>query len=382
MTKKITMSQMNHQANKIADNYTRLQQELFYLLIDATKDTRSLLMDREHPLAWRFAMLQKMGGLTEEVVRMVAKTANMSEQQIKSLIEDNGLQIAQQMNGQLANILQQKDKPISSTQRQIIKSYAHQAFLDIDNNVNQTLLTTNYGENAAMRTFQDIVNRTTLDIQTGRKTPQRALTDNIMQWQDKGMKTSLIDKGGHQWSLEGYTRTVLTSTSSRVFNDVRIQSMKEFDSVLATMTSHPAAREACSHIQGKVVCLVPTSDSRYMRAYPSIYDYGYGEPAGTMGINCQHMLYPYIKGVSHNFQKQYDPREARQKMDVQQKQRYYERSIRHQKEKLKMANKLGDEKAQRKLKTSIRGYQSKLRDIVKDNDFLTRQYGRERVVAK
>lgn len=61
MTKKITMNQMNHQANKIADNYTRLQQELFYLLIDATKDTRSLLMDREHPLAWRFAMLQKNG---------------------------------------------------------------------------------------------------------------------------------------------------------------------------------------------------------------------------------------------------------------------------------------------------------------------------------
>ncbi|GAW63076.1 phage minor capsid protein [Ligilactobacillus acidipiscis] len=382
MTKKITMNQMNHQANKIADNYTRLQQELFYLLIDATKDTRSLLMDREHPLAWRFAMLQKMGGITEEVVRMVAKTANMSEQQIKSLIEDNGLKVAQQMNSQLATMLQRKNKPISSTQRQIIKSYAHQAFLDIDNNVNQTLLTTNYGENAAMRTFQDIVNRTTLDIQTGRKTPQRALTDNIMQWQDKGMKTSLIDKGGHQWSLEGYTRTVLTSTASRTFNDTRIQSMKEFDSVLATMTSHPAAREACSHIQGKVVNIVPPTHESYNPRYDSIYNYGYGQPSETLGINCRHDLYPYVEGVSHNFQKHYDPRKARKNADIQQKQRYYERSVRHQKEKLKMANKLGDEKAQRKLKTSIRGYQSKLRDIVKDNDFLARQYGRERIVAK
>lgn len=300
MTKKITMSQMNHQANKIADNYTKLQQDIFYLLIDATKSTRSLLLDDEHPLAWRFAMLQKMGGLTKEVVRLVAKTADMSEQQIKSLIEDNGLQIAQQMNGQLANILQQKDKPISSTQRQIIKSYAHQAFLDIDNNVNQTLLTTNYGENAAMRTFQDIVNRTTLDIQTGRKTPQRALTDNIMQWQDKGMKTSLIDKGGHQWSLEGYTRTVLTSTASRTFNDTRIQSMKEFDSVLATMTSHPAAREACSHIQGKVVNIVPPTHESYNPRYDSIYNYGYGQPSGTLGkqINAQYKhCEPYYSGV-------------------------------------------------------------------------------------
>lgn len=377
-----TQKKMNRAANRIADNYTRLEQQLFYLLIDATKDTRSLLLDTDHPLEWRFAMLQKMGGLTKEIVRLVSRTIGVSEKQIYELINDQGLSVAKQMSNQLATTLGIKPQPISADINAIIKSYGRQTFRDIDNNVNQTLLTTNYGENSVIRVYQDIINRTTLDISTGRKTPQRALTDNILQWQDKGMKSALIDKGGHNWSLEGYTRTVLTSTANRVFNDVRVQSMKDYDTVLCVMTSHPASREACAPIQGKVVNIVPATDPRFDPEFDTIYNHGYGKPAGTLGINCGHMLYPYVKGVSHNFQKEYDPEEAQANMDIQQKQRYYERSIRHKKLQLETAKRTGDEVAQRRLKKGIRGYQKKLRTIVKDNRFLARQYDRERVVAK
>lgn len=378
----ITQSQMNRAANKIADNYTRLEQQLFYLLIDATKDTRSLLLDADHPLQWRLAMLEKMGGLTKEVVRIVSRTAGVSEKQIYELINGAGLTIAQQMSGQLAGTLKAKPKPVSMDIQTIIKSYGRQTFRDIDNNVNQTLLTTNYGKNGAVKVYQDIINKTTLDISTGRKTPQRALTDNILQWQDKGLQSALIDKGGHHWSLEGYTRTVLTSTANRVYNDIRVQTMKEYDTVLCVMTSHPASREACAPIQGKVVNIVPASDPRYDPEFDTIYNHGYGEPAGTLGINCGHMFYPYVKGISHNFQKHYDPKEAQANMETQQKQRYYERSIRHKKRQLETAKRTGDEVAQRRLKKGIRGYQKKLRTIVGDNQFLSRQYDRERIVTK
>lgn len=378
----ITQSQMNRAANKIADNYTRLEQQLFYLLIDATKDTRSLLLDADHPLQWRLAMLEKMGGLTKEVVRIVSRTAGVSEKQIYELINGAGLTIAQQMSGQLAGTLKAKPKPVSMDIQTIIKSYGRQTFRDIDNNVNQTLLTTNYGKNGAVKVYQDIINKTSLDISTGRKTPQRALTDNILQWQDKGLQSALIDKGGHHWSLEGYTRTVLTSTANRVYNDIRVQTMKEYDTVLCVMTSHPASREACAPIQGKVVNIVPASDPRYDPEFDTIYNHGYGEPAGTLGINCGHMFYPYVKGISHNFQKHYDPKEAQANMETQQKQRYYERSIRHKKRQLETAKRTGDEVAQRRLKKGIRGYQKKLRTIVDDNQFLSRQYDRERIVTK
>ena len=83
--------------------------------------------------------------------------------------------------------------------------------------------------------------------------------------------------------------------------------------------------------------------------------------------------------MSHNFQKQYDPKEAIEKQKIQQKQRYYERNIRRLKYYLDLARRQNDVASERKFSQAIRGYQAKLRDLVKNNDFLTRQYDREQI---
>lgn len=84
--------------------------------------------------------------------------------------------------------------------------------------------------------------------------------------------------------------------------------------------------------------------------------------------------------MSHNFQKHYDPKQAVKNAKIQQQQRYYERSIRRLKYKKELAERDEDPENVRKLNQSIRGYQAKLRKIVKDNDFLARQYDREQIV--
>lgn len=50
------------------------------------------------------------------------------------------------------------------------------------------------------------------------------------------------------------------------------------------MSSYPNSREACAYIQGKVVNIVPTNDPNYNDKYDSIYNHGYGEPAGTLEL--------------------------------------------------------------------------------------------------
>ena len=67
-------------------------------------------------------------------------------------------------------------------------------------------------------------------------------------------------------------------------------------------------------------------------------------------------------------------------MKIQQKQRYYERQVRHLKGKKSAALKLNDQDSASRFQAGIRGYQAKLRQIVKDHDFLTRQYNRERTI--
>ena len=376
------IEQMLAKADKIADYYVKLQQKIFYLLIDSFKTTRPELINQDDPdsiLEWRLRALSKIGALTKDTIKIVSNTSGKSESYIYDLIKDDGLEVAKDINAELSDALKQ-NKPISPEVNSIISSYAAQTFRDINNNVNQSLLSTNYSKNGAVRAYQDIINQTVLEVQTGLKTPDRALKDNIYKWRDNGIKTNLVDKAGHNWSLEGYTRTVIRTTAARTYNDLRIQSMKDFDSVLATMSSHPASRPACAPIQGKIVNIVPKESPRCDPEYPSIYDYGYGKPSGCFGINCGHKLYPYIKGVSHNFQKQYDPKEAIEKQKIQQKQRYYERNIRRLKYDLDLARRQNDVASERKFNQAIRGYQAKLRDLVKNNDFLTRQYDREQIV--
>jgi hypothetical protein len=376
------IEQMLAKADKIADYYVKLQQKIFYLLIDSFKTTRPELINQDDPdsiLEWRLRALSKIGALTKDTIKIVSNTSGKSESYIYDLIKDDGLEVAKDINAELSDALKQ-NKPISPEVNSIVSSYAAQTFRDINNNVNQSLLSTNYSKNGAVRAYQDIINQTVLEVQTGLKTPDRALKDNIYKWRDNGIKTNLVDKAGHNWSLEGYTRTVIRTTAARTYNDLRIQSMKDFDSVLATMSSHPASRPACAPIQGKIVNIVPRESPRCDPEYPSIYDYCYGKPSGCFGINCGHKLYPYIKGVSHNFQKQYDPKEAIEKQKIQQKQRYYERNIRRLKYDLDLARRQNDVASERKFSQAIRGYQAKLRDLVKNNDFLTRQYDREQIV--
>lgn len=99
-------------------------------------------------------------------------------------------------------------------------------------------------------------------------------------------------------------------------------------------------------------------------------------------INCSHILNPYIKGISHNYAEQYDPKKAVKNMKVQQKQRYLERGVRKAKRKLQLAKRMNDQDGISKFSASVRGYQAKLRQIVKDNDFLARQYSREQIANK
>lgn len=375
---------MLHKADDLIDYYDYTKQQIFYILIDSFKQTRPELMNAEKDpqkiMEWRLKALSQIGGLTDKVINLISRTSGISKKKIYDLIYKDGLKVTKQMNRKLSKQLKKPYHGVSNQARAIINSYVNQTMDGINNYVNQTLLTRNYGKNAVAKMYQDIANKTVLDVVTGNKTPEKALRDCIYSFYDKGIQSTLVDKGGHRWSIEGYMTMLMRNTTSRVYNDLRIQSMKEFDSVLCSMSEHYAARPACAPIQGRVVCIVPKSDPRCKPEYPNIYDYGYGTYSGTQGINCGHDLSVYIEGVSQSVKQTIDPEQAVKNMKIQQKQRYYERQVRHLKGKKSAALKLNDHDSASRFQAGIRGYQAKLRQIVKDHDFLTRQYNRERII--
>lgn len=371
--------------NDAASLYSQLELNIFRMIIRLVKDAKGEV-NKDNVIRWQAEQLAKMGQLTKHTAELLARYDDISQEHLENVIKSQGLEIIDQVDKQLT-ATGKTPIPISSESNEILQAIINQTWRDLNNNVNQSLLTTNYGENSVCQAYTHILNKATVQTVTGLKTFDRALFDAVRQEVDAGIKSRLVDKGGHRWSLEGYTRTVLRTTANRTYNELRMQRMEDYGQVLCLMSSHPAARPACAPIQGHVVLMVPRSEvpSEYQDYinYPSIYDHGYGTPAGTMGINCSHAFFPYTPGISTNNQPKYDPDEAMANMEVVQKQRALERSIRDAKKRLMIAEEMGDENGTMRAKNLVRARQKRLRELINDNDtILSRDYGREKVVSK
>lgn len=377
----LTPDDMQKQADSIVNIYSYLEDKIFSLIIYTLQNSHFDEVNQTNVLLWQAEQLNKMGALNDKIIELLAQMSKKTVFELKQLIVSNGMKIVNEIDNELQRMTQ-RSVPVSKEIDGILDSFIRQTFRDLNNNVNQTLVTTNFQESAVMRAYQAILKQSTLEVITGLKTHEQAVRDNVYRMVDNGLKSSFIDRGGHEWSLETYSKTVIQSTSHRTFNDLRLTRMENYECVTALMSSHLAARKACAHIQGKVVNIVPMSDSRADKHYKSIYDYGYGEPDGTQGINCKHILYPFIPGVNTNNQPQYDPKEVMRNAEVQQRQRNLERDIRNQKKRMNAAKDLQDESMIKHCNEMIRSKQKQIRELVDEHEFLVRNYSREQIYSK
>ena len=361
---------LDQDTNNIANLYSNLEDKIFSEIIKVLQRGHYEDVTQDNVVQWQAQQLSQMGALTKRVIDLMADFDGISPSEIETILKQDGYEILDEVSQEL-KYSGQVSQPISDESFNMLDSMVRQTTDTLNNTINQTLLSRNYGVNPVMRTYQEILKRSTIETVTGLKTHDRAVKDAIYQQLDKGIEV-MRDKSGRAWSLEGYTRMVLTTTSNRTYNDLRTKRMQEFGQVLCLMSSHPNSREACAYIQGKVVNIVPTDDPNYNDKYDSIYNHGYGEPAGTLGINCRHKLFPFTPGVNVNNMTQYNPKEAIRNGNLRQKQRYYERSIRDAKKRLKIAEELEDEQMITRTKTLISAPQKHVEAKIKSGQWGTK----------
>ena len=372
-------------ASKISDYYQALEQQIFALIVDALEKGDYKHVDQADVVMWQAQQLQKIGQLNRQVIKLLSKKDGISQQAIEDMVKFHGMAIADEIDSQLER-LTNKDIGVSNEVNILVGGIAQQTWTDLQNNVNESLVSRNYGQSAVTKAYRQVLTESTTATVTGLMTHTDAVQSAMYRLVDKGLPTNLTDKAGRNWSLEGYTRMVVTTTVNRTFSEVRLQRMSDFDMHLALMSAHPNSRPACAPIQGHVVNLVPASDPAFNPHYDTIYNHGYGDPAGTQGINCRHILFPYEPGVSENHQPHYDPDEAIKNGKLVQQQRARERAIRDAKKRLAVAERFGDESMVSQTKTLLRARQAKLRRFIsetnagKDPPILTRDYAREKIV--
>ena len=229
--------------------------------------------------------------------------------------------------------------------------------------------------------FNEIINKTTAAFNSGLFTFEEALEKTIREWAQKGIRSTFVDKGGHTWSLERYARTVLKSTLNNTYDKLRKDRMAEYGVHTVIVTSHMGARQACSLIQGHVVDLresVP-SDSEYRSIYDPYWKADYGTASGHRGVNCAHLHIPYIPGVNENNQPKFDEKENAKVAELIKRQRALERQIVKLKKNQAVAEALGQTDSAKAWGQKVRAAQSAMRDLVNSNEYLSRNYAREKV---
>lgn len=380
---KVTEHQLTLQQSSIISVYQSLEQTIFELFVNRL--SKGMPADDATPsdmLQWQIARLSELHLLNNETIDEVSKATGIARGQLTTLFRTMGYDYAQ---GEYKRLGDATGRPVEPNNIDaLMSSYLRQTFSDLDNNVNQTLLSTNYGESPATNTYQQIVKEATARAISGVQTPRRSIADAVYKWRQKGLNMGLIDKGGHHWGLAAYARMVIGTTTHRAYQAIRDQAADDYGIDIFLMTSHPAAREACAPIQGKLVTtrsegfVVKSTDERVY----ALVDFGYGTPAGTFGINCRHQKWAYVPGVNTNNQPQYDVQDAVANSKIQLKQRALERQIVKYKQQLSLARELHDEVGVTKYSALVRNNQASVRALVKEHKFLQRDYSREKVYTQ
>lgn len=369
----ITPYQFNSYTSQITDIYVALEDELFRQIANRLKAPAE--QGKDYVLQWQVDKMKQLRMLNQETIQALSEATGIAADIIEKTINDVGFKSIQSIDDEVAKAKYQR-KPVPSEIDRVLESYVKQTFRELDNFVNQTLITTNYGEGTVTRMYRKIVEETTAQVLVGNKTINQAVAETVIKWADKGIDTGFVDRGGRTWQLEQYADTVIRNTVNNTYNELRLSRMNDYGLDLVLVNSYSNPRPSCAKIQGNVCSMSnPSSDPKY----PSIYEFGYGEPWGIRGANCRHILYTFIEGLNTNNQIQYDENEMREQYKLSQEQRYYERQVRKAKRSLNLAEEIGDEEAIQKYKQLVRNRQTKVREFVAEHD-LARRYDKERVI--
>lgn len=368
---KITPRQLNMYTEPVTHIYRELERNIFVMVAKRLKTSQDYGQDLT--LQWQLEKMNDLRLINNENIKLLSEATGMAKDEINAAIKAVGYDSVASVDFEVSGTRAKLPPP---TQLDLLlETYVLQTFREFDNYVNQSLITTNFGIGNVTKMYQEIIEETTAKVISGQISINQALSETMVKWSDKGLTSGFVDRGGNPWSLQRYADTVLRTTVNRTYNQTRTQRMSEYGYEFVLVNAYSNARPACAGIQGGVVSMNEVSSRP---EYPSIYEFGYGEPDGIRGINCRHILYPFDPDVNINNEPVIDPDDAIERGELVQGQRRLEREIRKAKQNKDITLAIGDEKGIQKYNQKVRDYQYKLREYIKKHD-LPRQRNREQI---
>jgi hypothetical protein len=363
---------LNQYAQPIVDLYNQIEYDLLGNIAKFIGQDRDML-DND-PEKWQMQMMQSLGMLEQENIKMLRSRYGFKSSQINKAIIQAGLEgvetneaFFKDATKKGAKLLTPDPPDKDPTILTILEAFIAQAKKAL-NLTNSTLL------EHAKEIYTNIVDRSTMEVSMGLKTGQQALRQTIRQWANEGIP-ALVRSDGAKLGPEGYVRTLMVTTTNNAVNAAQDERMKQHGVDLFEVTSHLGARPKCAPYQGTIISLSGNHPD-----YLSLAQTSFGQPDGLFGINCGHSKYPFIEGISEQRYFPYDTSKNEKAYKESQQQRYLERSIRKAKTQERMFRESGDEEAASKAKELVKARQKRIREFIKATD-RRRRPDREQIVS-
>lgn len=371
---KLNDQQLMLDASRVADIYHQMTIDLFDQVIDRVRERGTASLE-DNPYIWQLEKMSEMGLLNKDNIKLIARYSGVAEEQLRYVIENEGYKVYKDTKTQLLESMGGGDFVTNNLIQTMLANYVNQTTGDIDNLINTTL------PKSVRKVYQDIVEEAVAKVVTGLMNPDKAISTTVMKWAEKGFY-GFTDKGGKRWRADAYARTIIKTTSWRVYREARKAPADELGIDTFYYSMKPAAREMCAPLQHQIVTTGQARIEKGEKIF-ALDDYGYGKPGGCQGINCGHTMTPFIPGANYKpdlpeHLANLTPEEAIENANAQSKQRAIERSIRKSKELLHVANKLDDDELISKYKGQVKSKQAAMRSYLAQHPFLHRDYSRER----
>lgn len=274
---------------------------------------------------WQLKKMKQMGFVSDETVKLLAKTSGKSERYIRRIMKEAGVE-ALKYDDKIYKLAGKNPLPLSqSPALQAICLQGADDALQVIGNFTKSLSVT------SSKAIGNVLDRAYLQIMSGAFSPQTSIRQAVNELASEGFY-SIAYPSGRAESVESVVRRAVTTGVNQSTAKLTLARMDEMECDLVETSSHAGARPSHAVWQGQVF-----SRSGKTKGYDDFEaSTGYGTGEGLCGWNCYHSFFPYYEGIStRSFSS--DPASDftdltnEEMYEDSQKQRRYERAVRESK---------------------------------------------------
>lgn len=224
---------------------------------------------------------QEMGIIYEDVINLVAKYNNVSEEQIREIFEKAGIK-SLEYDDKIYKEAGLNPVPIKRSRSimQIMSATMEKTKYNLTNLVMTTA-------NSSQTQFYNAINKAYMEASTGVKSYSQSIIDTIKEISSQG--AYITYPSGQHRSIESAARMNIVTSINQTCGKMQELRAKDMRWDLMEITAHSGARPEHAEWQGEIVSLSG------QKGYLSLEDISYGTATGFKGINCRHDWRPYYK---------------------------------------------------------------------------------------